>query len=189
MRPTSITNAEREKYAEIWEYEEYSRVSPGVYYSDLFFRMVKPTAGQSVLDVGAGGGAASRVLKDRGLSVKGFDITDVGWKHPDIQLMLGCIWRDLPVGSSPPFDYAYCCDVMEHLPTEFTALSASEIIRTCGLAFFSIAFHQEHYGYLVGKPLHLTVKKFEWWRDMMREVGTVHEARDLLDNGVFLVGR
>lgn len=184
-----ITENERSKYARIWEIDQYSQVSPGAIYANMFFDIAQPERGQSLLDVGAGSGAGSRVLKDRGLVVRGFDITDEGWKHSDIPLMTGCIWRDLPRNSVPPYDYGYCCDVMEHIPTEFTALAVSEIVRVCNNSFFSISFTNDHFGEFIGEPLHLTVKPFTWWRDMLREVGTVYEARDLLGDGVFYVGK
>jgi len=183
----SITEHERNKYEQIWGLDDYSICSPGLLYVDMFYDIAKPVVGQSVLDVGAGGGVATRELKKRGLSSRGFDITNAGWKHKDIPLSTGCIWRDLPQG--PPYDYVYCCDVMEHIPTEFTALSISEMLRTCGKAFYSISFTQDAYGDFINDHLHLTVKPFTWWRDMLRELGTVYEARDLLGDGVFYVGR
>lgn len=184
----TVTEAERKKYDAMWSVEDYSKYSPGEHLVEFFFQIAKPVAGQSVLDVGAGAGAGSRALKNKGLSVSAFDLTREAWKHQDIRLMTGSVWRDLPL-TSPPYDFAYCCDMMEHIPTEFTALSVSEILRTSGKAFFSISFQQEYYGQFIGEHLHLTVKPFTWWRDMLRELGTVHEARDMMGDGVFLVSR
>lgn len=184
----SITEIERDKYASIWNIDDYSIFSPGKMYVEMFFDIANPSAGQSVLDVGAGAGAATRELKNRGLSVQGFDITTEGWKHEDIRLLTGCIWRDLPK-ASPPYDFVYCCDVMEHIPTEFTALSVNEMLGTGAKGFFSISFQHDHYGDFINAPLHLTVQPFRWWRDMLRELGTVYEARDLLGDGVFFVGK
>ena len=53
--------------------------------------------------------------------------------------------------------------------------------------FLSIALVPDQFGILVGRPLHLTVKPFTWWRDRIRELGTVAECRDLIDAGLFLV--
>lgn len=181
-----VTEAERSKYQKVWGLEDYSVYSPGEHAVDYFFRIAKPVVGQSVIDVGAGSGAASRALKGRGLVVRAFDLCDVAWRHEDIPLLTGSVWRDLPV-VSPPYDFAYCTDVMEHIPTEFTALSVSEILRTCGRAFFSIAFTEDGFGDFIGQPLHLTVKPFSWWRDLMGELGTIEDARDQMGSGVFLV--
>jgi 2-polyprenyl-3-methyl-5-hydroxy-6-metoxy-1,4-benzoquinol methylase len=184
----SVTESERRKYDLMWNVDDYAIYSPGEHLVDFFFQIAKPVAGQTVLDVGAGAGAGSLALKKKGLKVRGFDLTSEAWKHEDIPLLTGSVWRDLPAGI-PPFDFAYCTDVMEHIPTEFTALSVSEILRTCRMAFFSISFNQEYYGQFIGDHLHLTVRPFVWWRDVLREIGTVHEARDLLGDGIFLVGR
>jgi hypothetical protein len=51
--------------------------------------------------------------------------------------------------------------------------------------FFSIHFGPDHFGQVVGHPLHLTVKPFEWWVVKLAQFGTVKQARDLLGMGVF----
>jgi len=183
-----ITEAERDKYSKVWGLDDYAVYSPGKETVDYFFRIARPGPGQSVLDVGAGSGAGSKALKDKGLSVRAFDITDVAWRHPDIHLDVGCVWRDLNLVD---FDFVYCCDMMEHIPTEFVGLTLDRILKTCesGKAFFSISFTEDHFGTFIGQDLHLTVKPFAWWRDMLRELGKVHEARDRMGHGVFLVGR
>jgi hypothetical protein len=168
--------------------DEYGEHSPGEQLVGYFFRLTGAKAGESVIDIGAGAGAGSLALKKRGLIVRAFDLTNEAWRHPDIPLLTGSIWRDLP-SFSPPCDYGYCCDVMEHIPTEFTALSVSEILKTCGKAFFSISFRQDNCGAFIGETLHMTVKPYTWWRDLMREVGEIVEARDLMGDGVFVVSR
>lgn len=175
----------------MWGVDEYSRNSPGAQLVDFFCRIARPKPGASILDVGAGAGAGSRALRDLGFSVRAFDITAEAWRHEDIHLDTGCIWRDL-TKTFAYFDFAYCTDVMEHIPTEFTALAISEILKTVhddGRAFFSISFGPDNCGQFIGEPLHLTVKPFTWWCNLIREVGTLHDARDLIGDGVFLVGR
>lgn len=186
MRP--ITEAERSKYTDMWGVPDYWVCSPALYWMDMFFQVAKPEYGQSVLDVGAGAGAGSRELKKRGLNVKAFDLTSEAWKHDDITLTTGSVWRDLPA-TSPVFDFVFCSDMMEHLPIEFTGLSVSEMLRVCGKAFMTVSFQQEYHGQHIGQHLHLTIKPFLWWRDMFRELGTVYEARDMMGDGVFLVGQ
>ena len=44
-------------------------------------------------------------------------------------------------------------------------------------------------GALIGEALHLTVRPFLFWRDLFRELGTLHDARDLIGEGVFCVSR
>jgi len=182
----SIAAKEREKYARAWAIDDYSKFSPGLSHIDMFWSIASPKRGQSLIDVGCGAGAATRALKSRGLSVRGFDLTDTAWDHDDIPLTTGTIWRDLRGG---PYDYAYCCDVMEHIPTEFVGLAIERILQVAPKAFFSISFTEDHFGDFVGEALHLTVKPFVWWRDLLRELGIVHEARDLMGEGVFYVAR
>ena len=186
MRP--ITDVERDKYTEMWTVPDYHVCSPALYWMDMFFQVAKPEFGQTVLDVGAGAGAGSRELKKRGLAVQAFDLTASAWKHDDIRLMVGSVWRDLP-NVSPPYDFVFCSDMMEHLPTEFVALAVSEMLRVCGKAFMTVSFQQEFHGQFIGQHLHLTVKPFIWWRNIFRECGTVYEARDMIGDGLFLVGR
>ena len=182
---------EQKKYEDAWSIPEYYNHSPGAGFVDYFIHIAEANGAdfakhKSVLDVGAGSGAASRVFKDRGFQVAAFDITDTAWKHDDIHLTTGCLWRGIPVAGI--FDHAYCCDVMEHIPTQFVALSVREIKRRANKAFFSISFSPDYFGGQVGEPLHLTVKPFVWWRDCLREVSTVLDARDLGGEGVFYIG-
>lgn len=179
-----IREAEAAKYKKAWGLEAYHQHSPGAHFTDLFYSIAKPVSGQSVIDIGAGDGQGSRILKDRGLIVTAFDLADMGWEHTDIPLRQGCLWRGL--GGSL-FDYGYCCDVIEHIPTQFVGLAISNILAVCGQAFFSVCFRDDVMGSAIGEPLHLTVKPFAWWRDTFREIGTVMDARDLIGDGIFYV--
>ena len=178
----SISERERSKYEKAWALEGYG-ASPGMRYLDMFWGIAKPPQNASLIDIGCGDGQAGKALRDRGLLVCGFDL--VG-SESGLPIYTGTVWRDLLDG---PFDYGYCCDVMEHIPTQFTALSIDSILRSCSFAFFAINFELDRHGDAIRDRLHLTVQPFTWWRDMMRELGTVHEARDLLGNGVFYVER
>lgn len=174
---------EREKYDRIWREDGYAEVSPGAGYVPLFLKIAGPAG--HVIDVGAGKGAASRLLADAGLMVTGFDLTDAAWDHDDIPLKTGSVWQGLGVQA----DYAFCCDMMEHLPTEYVALAVARILEAAPKAFFSISFNPDGFGAFIQDTLHLTVRPFEWWLEVFNEVGTVLEARDLLGEGVFYVGR
>jgi hypothetical protein len=178
----NITEFERAKYARIWNDDQYSEMSPGVNAIPMFEKIVRPNPGAKILDVGAGSGAASRALRSRGYSVDSFDITDAKW-NGDGQLILGSVWRGLPSG----YEIGFCCDVMEHIPTQFVGLTVREILRSCQRAFLSICFMEDGFGDRIGMPLHLTVKPFVWWRDTLRECGQLLDARDLVGAGVFHV--
>lgn len=180
-----ISEREREKYSRIWQIPSYSKESPGLQHVDMFAAIAKPIPGQSVADVGAGDGAASNALRDRlQLRVTAFDLTNTAWKgKPDIPLHLGSVWRGVPGGM---FDHVYCCDMMEHIPTELVALAVDRILMAGARCFFSISFLPDAFGAFIGEPLHLTVRPFTWWRDLFREIGRLDEARDMMGEGVFV---
>lgn len=183
---TGIAEAERQKYEKAWGIDAYHSGSPGVLYQEMFQNIAKPQPGQTVLDIGAGAGAASVKMKEAGLRVIGYDLTNAAWAHPGIPLWTGTIWK---FRSDATFDFGFCCDVMEHIPPQFVALTLDRILAACDRAFFSISFTPDVMGAGIGETLHLTVRPFKWWRDTFREVGTLYDARDLLGDGVFYAGR
>lgn len=185
-----ISKAEALKYSEVWAVKDYGKFSPGAELVDYFLDIADEDSPslRSVVDIGCGAGAASRKLKDLGFQVIGFDLTDKAWAHDDIPLRTGCIWHGLDVPGL--HDYGYCCDVMEHIPTEYTALAIKNMLSKCANVFLNISFLPDHFGpAILGRPLHLTVRPFEWWRDMLSEVSVVREARDLIGQGVFYVSK
>lgn len=170
---------EKQKYADIWDIPDYCRASPGKGYADLFRRMACPEAG-TVIDLGCGAGEGGRALEAFGLHVVYLDHVRVGDLDPFIEQPL---WRSIP----GVYDYGYCCDVMEHIPQEFSMLCVRNMLNACREVFLSISFTPDRFGVYVGEPLHLTIRSFAWWRDRLREMGTLVDARDLLGEGVFLV--
>lgn len=185
---TSITEAERSKYSAAWGIANYSDNSPGANFVPMFMAIAKPKEGQTVLDIGAGAGAGSRALAAQGLKVSAFDLVDDAWDNPDISLRTGCIWRDLKKPYEH-FDYGFCADVMEHIPTQFVGASISAMLRCCDRVFYSISFKQDTHGNEIRDRLHLTVESFSWWLATFRELGTVIEARDLIGDGVYFIER
>lgn len=187
VQPRPIREAERRKYAAAWEISDYHDNSPGARHVDMMLAMVQPRPDWSIIDIGAGDGAASRGLLAKGFSnLTAFDLTDSGWdRDSGIPLHTGPLWTSIP----GRYALGYCCDVMEHIPTSLVGLALSRILESCDRVFFSICFIPDHFGAYVGEPLHLTVQPFLWWRDLLRELGTLREARDLIDEGVFYLAR
>ena len=171
---------EHQKYADIWQIDDYRKASMGRDYAGLFGRIVNPKRG-SVLDIGCGAGEGGKALGEMyGLHVVYLDHVKVADLDPFIEQPL---WQPI----AGVYDYGYCVDVMEHLPEEFTMLAVRNILAACERVFFVISFLPDRFGAFVGEPLHLTVRPFAWWRDRLREVGDLIDARDLLGRGVFLV--
>jgi SAM-dependent methyltransferase len=181
---------EREKYSELWrDVPEYRTYSPGLENVERFMSVMKPAYGATLIDVGCGTGGAGLKLTGHGLNVTYLDITDAGL-DPQIdrkRFIESAIWKNWR--GQRWFDYGFCCDVMEHIPTEYTMLSLKNIIDGCMQSWFQIAFVPDEFGRAVGAPLHLTVQPFTWWRDRIGALGTLTDARDLGAQGVFVVAR
>jgi SAM-dependent methyltransferase len=192
-----ITKAETDLYEEVWGFEGYADRSPGERSAPIFDSLVRERGDDprdlSVLDAGCGSGKGALVLAALGCRVTMCDLTSDGLvldarKIPFFQATL---WHPLTarytVGGR--YDYVYCVDVLEHLPTMFVALAVIRLLEVArrGL-FLRVSCSAEPMGtWMVGRPLHLTLESFSWWRDMLRELGDVVEARDVIVGGVFLV--
>ena len=159
------------KYADVWQIPSYHNFSHGEFHADLFMEITGASPGETVIDLGCGTGRGGKALKKHGLKPTYLDLVKVGNLKPFRKQPL---WKPI-IGL---WDYGICCDVMEHLPAEFTMLAIHNMLEACGGLFLSICFQDESFGELVGEPLHLTVRPFTWWRDNLREVGTLEEARD-----------
>ncbi len=186
----SILAAEITKYEKMWAVPSYSDFSPGEKWSAAFLEIAKPKAGETVIDLGCGSGKGGQALEVAGLRVFYLDIVKHHDHTPFIQqpLWLPFTERDDAI-SYCEYDFGFCCDVMEHIPEQFTMAVVNNALDACGSVFFSISFVHDGFGDVIDEKLHLTVKDFKWWRDSLRELGTILEARDLLNEGIFYVSR
>lgn len=200
----NLTEQERSAYADIWDsVEGYDRYAPGEQYLGLFTEIMKGCGKRpsetTILEAGCGSGKAGAKLAELGYSVRLFDLTNAGLV-PEAQALpfyAGSIWQDLwPAvrGFGHPgrmsADFVYCCDVLEHLPKQFTMLAVDQMLRVARHGvFLSVALVPDGFGVWIGKELHQTVESFVWWRDSLRELAPVIEARDLQANAVFFLVR
>lgn len=181
---------ERDKYAEIWSFPEYKVNSPGLTNVERFLSVMKPQVGECLLDVGCGAGVAGLAFERKGLKVTYLDITDAGLdpavdRKRFIQAALWDPWWP----SDAHWDYGFCCDVMEHLPPEYTMLVIDKLLWHCRKVWFHIPFTPDGFGHMIGQPLHLTVQPYSWWLVRLATLGTVLDARDLCNKGLFVVSR
>jgi SAM-dependent methyltransferase len=188
---TTLLETERAKYESAWDLPAYARYSPGARFAPIFMQLVK--AGASVLDAGCGRGDGGRALVAAGFSVTFLDLVDVIPQdlQAGVRFFQQTLWDELPLRPegiyTVRYDYAFCCDVLEHVPTELVGLVLHRLREVTKSGFFTIGLKPDAFGELIGAPLHLTVRPFTWWRDFLKIFGKVIEARDLGDTGLYLV--
>lgn len=195
----NLVAIERDLYVNVWQsVADYGSHAPGEHYAPMFLEMSGATRGR-VLDAGCGSGKGALALRARGFSVVMCDLTDAGLvtEAKAIPFSPVCLWRDdltqmIRLDGDAPwgrtrFDYVYCCDVLEHIPPQFTMLAVDRMLRASRLGvFLAVSLVPDINGAWVGEPLHKTVQPFTWWRDSLQELGAV-DARDLQINAAFLV--
>lgn len=193
---SSLVTHEREKYQTAWAIEAYAKNSPGAQLVGMFRDMAGADGG-TVLDAGCGSGKGALALHAAGFDVTMCDLTPDGVvpEAQELPFVATALWDALtPVAymahGRNVFDYVYCCDVLEHVPTPFTMLVVARLLDVahCGV-FLSISTVPDQFGSFVGEQLHRTVQPFVAWRDQLGTIGRVVEARDLLASACFYVVR
>lgn len=198
----SITTKERDLYSTVWQsVDTYGQYSPGEKYLPLFLHMIgdrraprhgDPAYPRSVLDAGCGSGKGALALQAAGFHVSMSDVTREGLipEASGIHFHEHVLWRPFYGWETPvQYDFVYCCDVLEHIPPQFTMISVRELLQIAPIVFVAVCNVPDSSGSWVGQALHQTVQPFTWWRDSFREIATVLDARDLHDNSVFLLER
>lgn len=188
----STAKVEKTKYEHMWEVPDYARTSPGANIADAFMKISGCKPGETLIDCGTGSGkAALKLANEYGLRVNTLDITDTSM-IPKAQEQFGdthtkaSLWSDWPTQLfdrgllTPRFNYAYCCDVMEHIPVQWTMLSLANLFRSANHVFIQVDVEPEGWGDLIGEVLHLTVMPFVWWRDHIAEFGEILDCRDMI---------
>jgi hypothetical protein len=196
IRVTDVAKQERDKYAEIWStIPEYGarEASPGLLNVNRFMSVMQPPRDgtYTLLDIGCGTGLAGLELQRRGLNVGYLDITEAGL-DPQVDrawFIEAPLWGDWPLRNRHGWDYGFCCDVMEHIPTEFTMLCIERMIAGCRQVWVQLSNRPDNFGRLIGEPLHLTVRPFQWWLVRLNILAAVEEARDLCGESLFVISR
>lgn len=181
---------ERVKYAEIWSLPEYRKAhSPGLENVERFMSVLAPKPGERVIDIGCGSGSAGLEFDRLGLRAWWLDITDAGLNESvdRSRFIETPLWSRWGGKISPMWDYGFCCDVLEHIPPEYAMLTADRILSACKVAWLQISLRPDEFGKLIGEPLHLTVRPFDWWLIRLATLGEVMDARDLCGVGLYIV--
>ncbi len=86
-------------------------------------------------------------------------------------LTVGVLWDENDFNKH--YDAIICTDVLEHIPTEKVKLVLTNFYRcTKTLCYLCVSLLPNVFGpKIVGKQLHLTVEKPDWWITQIKEVG------------------
>lgn len=192
----NYTESEKAKYEEAWSLPMYGNYSPGEKHVEYFLEAIDPVRDGTILDIGCGAGKGGLALREKGFEVVFTDIIRIATDPVLEPFYLACVWdpnfADLVKTDEwgiSPFDCGYCCDVMEHIPQQFSALAIANMLKVCRGVFLSISFQHDSLGRYIGKTLHMNVQSFSWWRDTLRELGRLELAVDCLGEGYFYVTR
>jgi len=191
----NIAQRERQLYEQVWnDYPAYGDFSPGERYLPAFLDMLRqeklPCERATVLDAGCGSGKGALALLDAGFLVTGFDVTREGLTAEAalrFTCITGLLWDDLRTVPGER-DYVYCCDVLEHIPPQFTMLVVQRLLEAAveGV-FLSISLVPDTFGLFVGQPLHQTVQPYSWWAQNLATLAEVIEMRDLGVTGLYFL--
>jgi hypothetical protein len=169
-------NPEAMKYRQLYETEAYRRLSPGEQYVPTFLEQVRPRAGSSVIDFGAGTGRPALALALFGqLNVTMVDFVS-NCLDDDVRNMLGAqahalrfVQADLETGPLPIGQYGFCADTMEHIPPDKVGAVLDNILAAARHCFFAISTTEDHAGQLIGETLHLSIHPYAWWLDQFKQ--------------------
>lgn len=161
--PEAISEAE--KYRRMWEHEAYRVTSPGETCVETFLEAAKPRKGATITDFGCGTGRAAVKLAEAGLVVTTLDITDNCRDTAALHMLFHLHDLREPV----PFktEYGFCADMMEHIPPDDVETVLRNILDAAPTTFFQINTMPDAMGVLIEQPLHLTVRPYTWWREVM----------------------
>lgn len=165
-RKDEIGRLELAKYNLLWSMAEYRERSPGMRFLEDALARLQPKPGASFLDIGTGTGAVAAELKGRGFKVTATDIAPNANTEFDGPVLVGPLW-DLP--DCGPFDFGFCADLMEHIPTDLVRACLDRISDNCKSTYFQIANFDCGFGDEFGFKTHLTVKPMKWWRGVLSD--------------------
>lgn len=196
-------SSEQQKYLKCWNVPDYRKVSPGAKCVDMFLEVldsINPNGEkQTLFDLGCGTGRGGYKLWQTGK----FDVTlmDFAWNCLDADIKariegtnkvegLSFFEHDLTKKTHHRAEWGYCCDVLEHLPTDQIDAALESMFETCDNLFLQIATIPDYFGGHPGikEQLHLTVWNYERWLKKFAEHGVVvHRSMESKHHVIFCV--
>jgi len=153
---------EREKYENMWAQDAYRDRSPGLRIAPEVYKFFRMHPAERIIDWGCGTGRAAKWFQAQGLRAFGIDHAANALEE-DVWFLRACLW-DIRPGIVPYAPWAFCCDVLEHLPEEHVEQAVRNIAAyTTRGAFFKVADADDDCGRLIGQELHLTRRPQQWW--------------------------
>lgn len=173
-------NRELSKYRALWALPEYRIDSPGEKMASEFLSRFAPPRNSLCIDFGCGTGRGALMLAAvGGLKVAMLDFAE-NCLDPEVaqacetqgdrlSFTVADLTKPIPIAAPSGF----CCDVMEHVPTDDVPLVLRNILGAAQHVFFGISLVPDQMGALIGEQLHLTVKPLAWWEEQLRAAGAV----------------
>ena len=156
---------EQEKYEAMWKHPSYRAFSPGAHSVSKFMEVANPKPGESIRDLGCGSGRVGVAFAEAGMQVTQYDFA-ANCRDPEIDLPF--VQHDLmQIVPGLPADWAYCCDMLEHIPTADVPRVLRHVVIAGKKTFLQISCTEDHCGEMIGEELHLTVQPYEWWKDKL----------------------
>lgn len=180
IEPKRLT--EQQKYEKLWGRAEkdYRTVAPGEHHAFEFLKQAQPEKDAEVIDFGCGTGRGALSLAlFGGMRVKMLDFAE---NCLDPEVAEACVTQptrisfkvqDLTLPIEDSAAYGYCCDVMEHIPTDMVRRVLANILGSANHVFFGISTVPDIMGETIGEELHLTVKPMAWWVEQLTDLGAV----------------
>lgn len=182
----NYNKTEKEKYRQIWENIDYNSGN-AVKFADIVNEIIKKDKWESnvyVLEFGCGDGTTISRLQNMGYHVYGNDITKVGLKFIDTELVFESpVWdiRKLITKFPDFFEYTISTDVLEHIPPEMIDQSIENILAVTGYKTIHAICTRECVVKHFNQELHLTIKPLDWWHEQFNRLNTKGVNVVLLD--------
>lgn len=183
---TDLAAQEQDKYRRMWAQPSYRNWSPGADAVPAFLDGQLWQPGDTLGDMGCGTGRAGKLLSQKGLAVTLVDFCRGACEVEGLPFVEAVLWDLPPLGK---FDWLYCVDVLEHIPTSKVAATLDNLAAvTRKGGYLQISLQRDSCGSLIGETLHLTVQPFEWWAAQVVMRWPVLASQDRNATACFLIG-